>query len=150
VNVAAADARPDDEDIISGINVTPLVDITLVLLIIFIVTAKLVVSHAVPHDLPRAATATETEVVFAVSVGADGRVSVDAHPIARDEELRDRALAAMRKDPDLRAVIQASGDARHAAVMRAMDVLRQAGVNKIGFAVDRIAPLEPAGSGPPR
>jgi biopolymer transport protein ExbD len=148
VNVAAADARADDEDIISDINVTPLVDITLVLLIIFIVTAKLVVSQAIPHDLPKAATAGETEVVFAVNVDAEGRVSVDAQAIARDEDLRDRALAALGKDPELRAVIQASGDARHAAVLRAMDVLRQAGVSKIGFAVDKIAPLEPPGGSP--
>ena len=42
---------------ITGINVTPLVDITLVLLIIFMVTAKLVVSRAMPMDLPKAATA---------------------------------------------------------------------------------------------
>ena len=143
----AGSAQNDDEEMISGINVTPLVDITLVLLIIFIVTAKLVVTRAVPHDLPKAATAGETEVVFAVSVEADGRVSVDAQPIARDEELRDRALAALGKDPDLRAVIQASADARHAAVLRAVDVLRQAGVSKIGFAVDRAAPLPPSGSG---
>jgi biopolymer transport protein ExbD len=142
--MAAAGSRTDDDDdIISGINVTPLVDITLVLLIIFIVTAKLTVTHAVPHDLPRAATGGETEVVFAVSVEADGRFAVNAQPIARDEELRDRALVALGKDPELRAVIQASADARHAVVLRAMDVLRQAGVSKIGFAVDRTAPLSP-------
>ena len=146
----AGDSRADDEDIISGINVTPLVDITLVLLIIFIVTAKLAVTRAIPHDLPRAATAGETEVVFAVSVDAQGRVSVDAQPVSRDEELRDRAVAALGKDPELRAVIQASGDARHVAVMRAMDVLRQAGVSKIGFAVDKVAPLQAPASARPR
>jgi biopolymer transport protein ExbD len=139
----AAVERADEDDIIAGINVTPLVDITLVLLIIFIVTAKLVVTRALPHDLPKAATAGETEVVFAVTVDADGRMSADGLPLARDEDLRDRAVLALKKDRELRAVIQASGEARHAAVLRAMDVLRQAGVGKIGFAVNKAAPLAP-------
>ena len=51
-----------------GINVTPLVDITLVLLIIFIVTAKIIVTPAVPLDLPRAAHSEEVQVVFSVIV----------------------------------------------------------------------------------
>ena len=67
---------------------------------------------------------------------------MDTQEITRDEELRDRTLAALGKSPDLRAVIQASGEARHAAVLRAMDVLRQAGVSKIGFAVEKAAPPE--------
>ncbi len=130
-----------DDDAIVGINVTPLVDITLVLLIIFIVTAKLIVTQAIPHDLPKAATGTETEVVFAVNVDAAGKMSIDNSPVARDEDLRDRALSALRKNPDLRAVIQASGQSRHGAVLRVMDVLRQSGVSKIGFAVDHSPPL---------
>ena len=59
--------------IIAGINVTPLVDITLVLLIIFIVTAKMVVSSAVPMDLPQASEGQEIQVVFSVTLGAAGK-----------------------------------------------------------------------------
>jgi biopolymer transport protein ExbD len=55
----AAHAR-DDDDTISGINVTPLVDVVLVLLVVFIVTAKLVVSPTLPIVVPQASHATDT------------------------------------------------------------------------------------------
>jgi biopolymer transport protein ExbD len=48
----AGAAGEDDEDLISGINVTPLVDVMLVLLVIFMVTAKIIVSQGMPMDLP--------------------------------------------------------------------------------------------------
>lgn len=145
--MAAQETGSDDAEMITGINVTPLVDVTLVLLIIFIVTAKLVVARAVPHDLPRAATAHETEVVFAVALDPAGAVSVEGRPIVQDQELRSLAAAALARDPDVRAVIQAAGEARHAVVVRVMDILRQAGLAKIGFAVDRSAPLPGSTSG---
>jgi biopolymer transport protein ExbD len=141
--VAAADSDGDD-DMITGINVTPLVDVTLVLLIIFMVTAKLVVNRALPHDLPKAASAVETEVVFAVTVDGREHVTVGGTAVAGDGVLRDRAVAALRKTPDARAVIQASGDVRHATIVRVMDTLRQGGFAKIGFAVERSAPLPPS------
>ena len=61
-----ASSGPRRGGIIEGINVTPLVDITLVLLVIFIVTAKIVVTPAVPLDLPRAAGAEELQTVLSV------------------------------------------------------------------------------------
>ena len=69
--------------IIQGINVTPLVDITLVLLIIFIVTAKTVVPQAVPVELPRAASAESTQAIFAVGGNAESarRVGMDVKRI---------------------------------------------------------------------
>src|SRR5688572_2244598 len=90
---------------ITGINVTPLVDITLVLLIIFMVTAKLVVSRALPLDLPKAATGGEVQQVFALSLEADGDTFVDGAPVPRDEDLLQRARAALRRTPELRAVV---------------------------------------------
>jgi biopolymer transport protein ExbD len=129
----AGKASADDE-MISGINVTPLVDVTLVLLIIFIVTAKLVVVPLLPHDLPTAASAETTQVVFAVSIDREGRVAVDKRPIASDAELHVAAQAALAATPDLRVVIQAARDSRHGDVIGVMDELRRAGATKIGFA----------------
>jgi len=59
--------------IISGINVTPLVDVMLVLLVIFIVTAKIIVTPAVPLDLPRAAHGEEVQVILSVILPVRGR-----------------------------------------------------------------------------
>ena len=69
---------------ITNINVTPLVDITLVLLIIFMVTAKLVVSQALPMNLPRAATGTTTQQLLSVELQADGRVSFNGQSVRDD------------------------------------------------------------------
>lgn len=123
-----------DDEMIAGINVTPLVDVTLVLLIIFIVTAKLVVVPLLPHDLPRAASAETTQVVFAVSIDRAGHVMVDKRPIATDGELHRAAKAALAATPDLRVVIQAARESLHGDVIRVMDELRRAGATKIGFA----------------
>src|SRR5438477_11744942 len=93
--------------IISGINVTPLVDITLVLLIIFIVTAKIIVMPAVPLDLPRASQTEELQVIFSVLVPVNGPVLVNGEPAESDEGMLRLAEQALAKDPEVRAVINA-------------------------------------------
>ena len=133
----AGGARNDDDDVIAGINVTPLVDITLVLLIIFMVTAKIIVSQAIPLDLPKAATSGDQQVVFAVTIDKDGHVLADKRPINTDDELKKAAADALAKDKDLRTVIQASAQVPHGTVIHVLDELRQAGITKIGFAVEK-------------
>ena len=64
----AAPSNSGDDEIISAINVTPLVDITLVLLIIFMVTAKIIVSQSLPMDLPKAAQGQEVQQIFGVDL----------------------------------------------------------------------------------
>jgi biopolymer transport protein ExbD len=127
---------------ITGINVTPLVDITLVLLIIFMVTAKLVVSRALPLDLPKAATGSEVQQVFALSLRADGGMFIDGSPSSGDEDVLLRARAALKQAPELRAVVHADGSVPHRRVMHALDVLRQAGLSRVAFGVQKRAPVE--------
>ncbi|MGC3996704.1 MAG: biopolymer transporter ExbD [Anaeromyxobacter sp.] len=139
---AASGSRPGAP--ITSINVTPLVDITLVLLIVFMVTARLVVSRGLPVDLPRAATSADVQQVFAISLLADGSTAVDGAPVQGEAELVRRARQALAAAPELRAVIQADGSVAHARVMAALDLLRQAGVARIAFAVAPAAPAVPA------
>ena len=134
---------------ITGINVTPLVDITLVLLIIFMVTAKLVVSRAVPMDLPRAATGGEVQEVFSLALFASGELQVDGRAIGDDRELIKLARAAQTRNRELRAVVRADGTVAHSRVMHTLDVLRQAGVVRIAFAVTP-GPLVEVGTEPAR
>jgi biopolymer transport protein ExbD len=119
--------------IIAGINVTPLVDITLVLLIIFIVTAKIVVTPAVPLDLPRASQGQEVQVVFSVLLPADGGVLINGTPAPNTATLEQRATAALSDDAELRAVIQADGAVPHRKVIEVLDALKRAGVTRIAF-----------------
>jgi biopolymer transport protein ExbD len=119
--------------IITGINVTPMVDVTLVLLVIFIVTAKIVVTPAVPLDLPPASKSEEVQVVFSVIVASDGARLANGTPMADDRALIARAIEALAADPDLRAVIQADGSVPHREVMATLDALKVAGIERIAF-----------------
>lgn len=127
---------------ITGINVTPLVDITLVLLIIFMVTAKLVVSRAMPMDLPKSATGGEIQQIFSVVLRRDGAVHVDGAPSPSDRFLLSRARKSLSSHPNVRAVVQADGDVPHRLVMHTLDVLRQAGISRVAFGVQAGPPVE--------
>ena len=136
----AGGTQDDPDDAITGINVTPLVDITLVLLIIFMVTAKIIVSQSVPLDLPKAATGTEVQVVFSIVLAADGTAQVDGKPIANDDAILELAKAAHDRNGDLRAVIKADSAVPHGRVIHVLDLLKQAGVAKIAFGVTPVPP----------
>src|SRR5579863_10010782 len=104
----AGGAFQEADEGISGINVTPLVDITLVLLIIFMVTTKIVLNQTVPLDLPKAATGTsDVQVVFSIVLAADGRAMVDGKTLTSDDAILAVAREAQGQHSDLRAVIKA-------------------------------------------
>ena len=134
-----AGAPQDSDDIISGINVTPLVDVTLVLLIIFIVTAKIIVTQTLPMDLPKAASGAETQTVFSIEMAATGETVVDSKRVPNEEAVLPLAREAHSKNPELRAVIKADSAVPHGRVIRVMDLLKQAGVAKVAFGVSPIS-----------
>ncbi len=109
----------------------------LVLLIIFIVTARLVVAPnaALKLTLPTASTSEQVTPVFAVTLTTDGTTRINGQPVSGDDDFLARAVAEHERHPDLRAVIQADGEVHHARVVKTMDLLSQAGVTQIAFAV---------------
>lgn len=119
---------------IVGINVTPMVDVVLVLLIIFIVTAKIIVTPAVEMDLPEASTASEVQVVLSVILPQRGPTLVNGEPIADDAELARRAAEIKRQSPQVRGVIHADGEVAHRRVVAVIDALRRGGVARVAFA----------------
>lgn len=136
----AGQQQRESAGIISGINVTPLVDITLVLLIIFLVTAKVMVTPAVPLDLPAAAKAEEQHTVFSVIVPKKGAILVNGDAITDDDALLTAARGALAADSGLRAVINGDGDVPHRQMLHILDLLKQAGLTAIAFGAK---PLEP-------
>ena len=146
--MAASSNQGDDDGMVSGINVTPLVDITLVLLIIFMVTAKIIVSQSLPLDLPKAANGQEIQMIFGVELHSNGEIAVDGKKVANDDAVFALAKEAQAKNPELRAVIRADASVPHGRVIHALDLLKQAGVSKIAFGVTPIAP-EGATTPPP-
>ena len=134
----AAGGGNGSSGMINGINVTPLVDIMLVLLIIFMVTAKLVVAPetALGVQLPKAASGDAVQVIFSVQLTRQGGSFVNGHAVADEDAIKVQAEQELLQHADLRAVIQADGEVPHRRVIHVMDLLSQAHVNNIAFAVD--------------
>ncbi len=130
-----AAATSNDDDMIAGINVTPMVDIVLVLLVIFMVTAKVLISPALAMNVPPSAHSTEVQSPLAIEIAADGRVLVSGARVENDAAVVALARAAKAKDQEVRAVIRADGTVPHSRVIRAVDLLKEAGIAKIAFGV---------------
>ncbi len=126
-----------DEDMISGINVTPLVDITLVLLIIFMVTATYIVKEAIEVQLPRAAHAGEaTGTTLALVLTKEGDLYLDGVKVGEDA-LRARIREAVAKDRDARALISADKAALHGAVVHLIDIVKGDGITKFAINIEK-------------
>jgi biopolymer transport protein ExbD len=145
----AGGASDDDDGLIAGINVTPLVDVMLVLLVIFMVTAKIIVSQGMPMDLPKSASGENMQSIFSVDLSLDGKARVDSKPVADDEGILPLARQAKAGNKDIRAVIRADKKVEHGRVIHVLDLLRQGGISKIAFAVSpapksgETQPIEP-------
>jgi biopolymer transport protein ExbD len=132
----AGGAGDNEEDIIAGINVTPLVDVVLVLLIILMVTAQYAAEKdSIPMDLPQAQSGdTAVPSTLSVSIDKDGQFFLNAEQLDYDA-LRIKVRAAHGKDVDTRAVIAADGRVSHAQVIKVIDLLRQEKVTKFAINV---------------
>ena len=126
-----------EDEMISGINVTPLVDITLVLLIIFMVTATYIVREAIEVDLPRAAHAGEAiGTTLAVVLTRDGGIYLDG--VRRSEQdLVARTREAVARDKDTRAIISADKASLHGAVVRVIDLVKGEGVSRFAINIEK-------------
>jgi biopolymer transport protein ExbD len=127
----------------SEINVTPLVDVMLVLLVIFIITAPLL-SYAIKLDLPNdpAPAADAPLNTIKLSIDADGKVHVDTEAIT-DDQLRARFSAAAKTSPVPEVHVRADKATRYERVAFVMSSAQQAGLTKIGFVTEPVStPVE--------
>jgi biopolymer transport protein TolR len=128
-------ASQSSDESITGINVTPLVDVVLVLLVVLMVTATYLASRSIPVDLPSGKTGQATTAPLTVSLTRAGELYVDG--VASSEaELRSKLALARRADPELRAVIAADGAVPHRRVVGLIDLLRQEHVERFAINVD--------------
>ena len=126
----------DSDDVMNEINMTPLVDVMLVLLIIFINTVP-VMKHSVNVDLPRATNQPEDTKPATVQLGitADGKYSWNGQDIS-DEQLETNLQAEAVKEPQPDLHIRGDKEVRYERVAQAMAAAQRAGVKKIGFVTD--------------
>jgi biopolymer transport protein TolR len=139
----AAGTQDSDEEI-TGINVTPLVDIVLVLLIIFMVTANFIVRETVEVDLPRAAHGGETvQGLVNVVLDKDGKIFFDGAEVS-ETELLQRCDEALAKDKETRAIISADQSLNYGKVMRLIDLVKGQGLSKFALNIQKDAAPTPA------
>jgi biopolymer transport protein ExbD len=147
----AGGAAFDDDDsgrMITDINVTPLVDIVLVLLIIFMVTATYIVNPTIKIDLPKAATGSEqTRTTLGLTLDRTGALYLNGEK--SDEGAVTKFIAVeLPKNPDLQAIIAADKSVSHGSVVRVIDLVKRAGVRKFAINVEAAAGTSaPAGAG---
>ena len=122
--------------IIAEINVTPLVDIMLVLLIIFMLTAHLIAKQAIEVELPRASNATTLKpTTLAITLTKEGTLYLDDKPVTPDA-LRAAVAAAVAKDPKTQAVITGDKAVSHGRVVWVLDVVKSLGVTSFAIQID--------------
>ena len=127
-----------DGRIMSEINITPLTDVMMVLLVIFMVTTPLLMTDAFKVKLPKAvAAASDTSTGQVVAVSADGSVSLNGESIAFDA-LSERLKVAIDKSTDKTVIVKADGSARHSMVVAVLDAARQAGAERLSIATERV------------
>lgn len=127
-----------DAKLMSEINITPLTDVMMVLLVIFMVTTPLLMTDAFKVKLPKAvAAASDTSTGQVVSVSADGSVSLNGESIALDA-LSERLKGAIDKSTDKTVIVKADGSARHSMVVAVLDASRQAGAVRLSIATERV------------
>ena len=127
----AVQLSSDAEDVVSEINVTPLVDVMLVLLVVFIVTAPLL-TNAVQVNLPQTATSSPIEPKrnVSVSVDAQGKLFLDKAEVDL-ASLEGRLGDLHRADPELAVHLNADQAVNYGLVAKAMSAVDRAGVTKL-------------------
>lgn len=121
----------------SEINVTPLVDVMLVLVVIFIITAPLLAS-SIRLELPKtdAATASEAPKFVTLSIDPGGQVFLDERPVTA-EQLAQGLQEAAARNPDTEVQLRADRTVPYGRVVEVMGAAQKAGLNRIGFVAEQ-------------
>lgn len=127
----------DDDDAISGINVTPLVDITLVLLIIFMVTTPMIMRPSININLPKAASSDQSAPSeLSITISKEGVIYVNGTKVD-ENALKIQAADLALKKPDIQAMISADKETAHGVVINVIDIVKTAGVKKFAINIEK-------------
>ena len=136
----AFEVNDDNDDVMSEINMTPLVDVMLVLLVIFIITVP-VIQHAVKMELPRASSTRDHTPPenLQLAVDAQGQFFLGKRPVAFDA-LEDALREQAAREPQPQLYIRGDKKVPYERVAQAMTAAQRAGLTKIGFVTESARP----------
>ncbi|HAB05074.1 MAG: biopolymer transporter ExbD [Alloalcanivorax venustensis] len=134
--MASVRASMDDDEMdgpVDGINITPLVDVLMVVLVMFILTATAQVA-GIQVDLPKASASVSLSEpkTKAVSVNNDGQVFLDAYPVTL-QELEDRLRTEKATNPDFPVVLRGDAAVQYQKVVEVLDILRRLELAQVGL-----------------
>ena len=125
---------------ISAINMTPFVDVALVLLIIFMVTAPVMLRDAISVDLPKASSSSSGVVEgknLLIVVSRNGRVQIDGREVEA-LDLKSKLASSLKQDPNIQALVSADEDAKHGDVIRVLDQIKISGIEKFAIQIEKL------------
>lgn len=135
----AADLNSSQEDssMISAINVTPFVDVVLVLLVIFMITAPMLVKDILEIKLPKTESGDGQVVqTLGIAVNRDGNILLQGQLI-EDEALKQAVKEALAQSADAQAIIAADVEVPYGRVVRVIDLLKTSGLNRFAVQIER-------------
>ena len=133
-----AGSAQEDEDMIGGINVTPLVDITLVLLIIFIATSSIIVKAEMGMELPSAATAEDSKT-GPINIQIFNKEIFYNNELTRADQLQTKLEAEYKRDKNVKALVSADKHMEYGEIAKVVDAIRKAGISSFSLDVQRTA-----------
>ena len=135
----------NEDEAISAINVTPFVDIVLVLLVVLMVTSTEIVKASLKVELPKAAAGGDAvSTTLNVIVTKDGELLLDGTPVD-DQGLADVVKAEKARDPKAQAVIAADKTVPYGRVVRVIDIVKTNGISTFALNIERATGETPIG-----
>jgi len=130
---------PAEDEGINEINITPFVDVVLVLLVIFMVTAPVMIQESLKVNLPKTLTSdiSSKATSIGVAITKQGQI-IFGGKILADEVLGQELIKIKTTKPDTHFLISADADARHGDVIKVIDLLKKNGLNRFALQVEKI------------
>jgi biopolymer transport protein ExbD len=129
--------KQEDDEILAEINITPLVDIMLVLLITFMLVSSLVDSSAIKVELPKAATGEDAKIEsISIVITKSGEYYLSGDPVTSFDELKQAVADKKRQNPDVQAIISADTNVSHGHVIKVIDLIRKLDISKFAISVE--------------
>lgn len=133
----AAKLGGSNEEAISEINIVPFVDIILVILIIFMVTAPVILKPSINVNLPKAGSGDNTTPSeLSISIDASGGIALNGKT-ATEEEIRIFSEEISKTSPDTQAIISADKDVPHGQVVSVIDAVKSGGVKRFAITIEK-------------
>lgn len=125
---------------ISAINITPFVDVVLVLLVIFMVTAPMILKDVLNVKLPKAATGDgAAQSTLSIVIMRGGNILING-ALADETTLRDTVKAELQQNPDVQAIISADEESAHKFLIQVIDWIKSEGLTKFALQVQKKQP----------